>query len=76
MIRKRVLVIFDSASGTLSGDLYASGDGDVGLMLAQKVAYTLRRVARHNGAAVLVTQGTVSGDGSGVVKAAMVKLGM
>ena len=69
--RKRVLVIFDSASGCLSGDLYASGDGDVGLMLAQKVAYTLRRVARHNGAAVLVTQGTVSGDGSGVVKAAM-----
>ena len=69
--RIRVLVILDSASGCLSGDLYASGDGDIGVMLAQKVAGELRRVARHNGAAVLVTNGTVSGDGSGAVKAAM-----
>jgi hypothetical protein len=63
---KRILVILDSASGCLSADLYASGDGDAGLMLSQWVAHTLRRVARHNGAAVLVTNGTVSGEGSGV----------
>ena len=62
--RKRILVILDSASGCLSGDLYAPGDGDVGLMLSQQVARTLRRLARHNGAAVLITNGTVSGDGN------------
>lgn len=64
--RKRILVVLDSASGCLSGDLYAPGDGDVGLMLSQQVAHTLRRLARHNGAAVLITNGTVSGDGSGL----------
>ena len=58
----RVLLILDSASGCLSADLYAAGDGDVGKMLAQQVAYTLRRIARHNGAAVMATNGTVSGD--------------
>jgi hypothetical protein len=63
--QKRILVILDSASGCLSADLYASGDGDVGLILSQQVARTLRRLARHNGAAVLVTNGTVSGEGSG-----------
>jgi hypothetical protein len=63
---KRILIILDSASGCLSADLYASGDGDAGIMLSQQVARTLRRLARHNGAAVLVTNGTVSGEGSGV----------
>jgi hypothetical protein len=63
---KRILVILNSASGCLSADLYASGDGDAGLMPAQQVDRTLRRVARHNGAAVLVTNGTVSGEASGV----------
>ena len=58
----RSLLILDSASGCLSADLYAAGDGDVGKALAQEVAYTLRRIARHNGAAVLVTNGTVSSD--------------
>lgn len=58
----RGLLILDSASGCLSADLYAAGDGDVGKALAQQVAYNLRRIARHNGAAVLVTNGTVSGD--------------
>jgi len=65
----RGLLILDSASGCLSADLYAAGDGDVGKTLAQHVAHKLRRIARHNGAAVLVTNGTVSGDNG--VKPAM-----
>jgi len=65
----RGLLILDSASGCLSADLYAAGDGDVGKVLAQQVAYNLRRIARHNGAAVFVTNGTVSGDNG--VKPAM-----
>jgi hypothetical protein len=65
----RGLLILDSASGCLSADLYAGGDGDAGKTLAQQVAYNLRRIARHNGAAVLVTNGTVSGDNG--VKPAM-----
>lgn len=65
----RGLLILDSASGCLSADLYAAGDGDAGKALAQKVAYSLKRIARHNGAAVFVTNGTVSADVG--VKAAM-----
>lgn len=58
----RKLLIFDSASGCLSADLYAAKDGDTGKTLAQQVAYNLRRIARHSGAGVLVTNGTVTGD--------------
>ena len=63
---KRILVILDSASGCLCADLYSSGDGEAGLMLSKQVARILRRIARHNGAAVLVTNGPVSGEASGV----------
>lgn len=64
----RSLLILDSASGCLSADLYAAGG--TGKVLAQQVAYCLRRIARHSGAAVLVTNGTVSASDNGV-KAAM-----
>lgn len=66
----RSLLILDSASGCLSADLYATGD--TGKAMAQQVAYCLRRIARHSGAAVLVTNGTVSSsDNDGGVKPAM-----
>lgn len=64
------LIVLDSVSGCLSGDLYASGDGGVGAFLVHQVASTLKRMARQYGAAVLVTNGTVSADGNSV-KAAM-----
>ena len=64
----RSLLILDSASGCLSADLYAMGD--TGKALAQQVAYGLKRIARHSGAAVLVTNSTVSAGDNGV-KAAM-----
>lgn len=60
--REGFLVILDSASGILAGDLYASGDGDAGLIIARQVALQLKKMVRNYNVAVLVTNGTVSGD--------------
>lgn len=64
------LVIFDSASGCLSSDLFADGDGGVGSALVEDVAFALKRMARTVGSlgsparcAVLAINGTV---GAGV----------
>ena len=61
------LIIFDSASGCLSSDLFADGDGGVGAALVEDVAFALKRMARTVGSvgsparcAVLVINGTVS----------------
>lgn len=62
LLHPRVLIVFDSASGCLSGDLYSAGDGGAGVSLAREVAWTLKRLARQHGAAVLVTNGTVSAE--------------
>ena len=56
------LVIMDSASGILAGDLYASGDGDAGIIIARQVALQLKKMVRNYNVAALVTNGTVSGD--------------
>ena len=64
------LVVFDSASGCLSSDLFADGDGGVGSALVEDVAFALKRMARTVGSlgsparcAVLAINGTV---GAGV----------
>ena len=61
------LIVFDSASGCLSSDLFADGDGGVGSALVEDVAFALKRMARTVGSlgsparcAVLAINGTVS----------------
>ena len=61
------LIVFDSASGCLSSDLFADGDGGVGSALVEDVAFSLKRMARTVGTlssparcAVLAVNGTVS----------------
>jgi len=43
------LVILDSASGCLSSDLFADGDGCLGAALVEEVSFTLRKISRSIG---------------------------
>ena len=43
------IVIFDSASGCLSSDLFADGDGGLGAALVEDICFTLRKLARSVG---------------------------
>jgi len=65
------LIVLDSASGCLTPDLLGGGlatptDNGVGAYLVSEVALTLRRMARLQNHAVLVTNGT-AGERSGSV---------
>jgi hypothetical protein len=66
-VNRNNLIVFDSASGCLSSDLFADGDGGVGAALVEDVAFALKRMARTVGSlgsparcAVLAINGTVS----------------
>lgn len=56
------LLILDSASGILTGDLYAGGDGNAGKIIARQLALQLKKMVRNYNLSALVTNGTVSGS--------------
>jgi Rad51 len=59
---KGYLLVLDSVSGVLSGDLYSSGEQDLGTVIAYQLALQLKGMVRNYNMAVLVVNGTVSGQ--------------
>lgn len=56
------LLVLDSVSGVLSGDLYSSGEEDLGTAIAHQLALQLKGMVRNYNMAILVVNGTVSGE--------------